>query len=403
MNDADFDSLADLLKGLRGIESANHQARSLDTTIVRGYSGPDETTGAIDTPIYPSATFVHPALDQSTGFAYGRCGNPTRLELEDTLALLEGGLKSWAFSSGMAAISTLLKLFKPGDHIIVGDDLYGGTYRLFNDVYRAFGLEFDYVDATDLCEVKEAVRPETKALFVETPTNPMMKVVDLSSLSDIIKEVEGLFIVDNTFLTPYFQKPFDFGADIIIHSGTKYLCGHNDIMAGFIVIKDKKLIEPLFMLSMSEGGMLSPFDSWLMLRSIKTLAVRMDKQQENALKIVDFLKAHKNVDEVYYVGDPDHPEYQISRKQTSGFGAMISFNAKSSDLAIAVLEKLQLILFAESLGGVETLMTYPLVQTHAAVPEELRNKLGLTDRLLRLSVGIENPDDLIADLDQALS
>ncbi len=402
MNESSFEEMARLVKDLMGIDVDRPPRMREATRFVRGYSGPDRETGAVNTPIYQTATFAHPGYDQSTGFGYSRYGNPTRLELENTVALLEGGQKAWAFASGMAAISTTLKLFKPGDHVLVGDDLYGGTYRLMSSYYAPFGIEFEYVDATDLACVKRSLRPNTKALFIETPTNPMMKVADIAALSALIKEVHGLLIVDNTFLTPYFQKPFDFGADIVIHSGTKYLGGHNDIMSGFIVIKDRELVEPIFMLAMSEGGMLPPFDSWLTLRSIKTLGVRLDRQQESAFKIVDFLKAHDKIERVYYVGDPEHPDYGISRRQTTGSGAMVSFDIKRSDEVPSFLEHLELILFAESLGGVESLMTFPLMQTHGAIPPEIRERLGITDRLLRLSVGLEDADDLIEDLDRAL-
>ncbi|MDR0514747.1 MAG: PLP-dependent aspartate aminotransferase family protein [Coriobacteriaceae bacterium] len=403
VQDGAFDDLKRQIAGLEGIDPARHGTWAMDTRLVRGYGGIDGATGALSVPIYPSATFAHPGYDRSTGFMYGRCGNPTRLALEDSIAMLEGGCKAWAFSSGMAALSTLLKLFDPGDHIIVGDDLYGGTYRLMDQVYARFGLEFEYIDATDLSQVRRALRPNTRALFVETPTNPMMKVVDLAGLSVLIKEAGGLFIVDNTLLTPYFQRPFEQGADIVVHSATKYLCGHNDILCGLVVIREPALIEPLFMLSMSEGGMLSPHDSWLLQRSIKTLGLRLEKQQQNAFELVGFLKAHPRVKAVHYVGDPDHPGYGLSKKQASGFGGMVSFSLESPQLLKSCLGRLRLVLYAESLGGVETLITYPLEQTHGAVPEELRERLGINDRLLRLSVGIEDPRDLIEDLDQALS
>jgi cystathionine gamma-synthase len=402
MREQSFEDMARLIKDLRGIDVSARPLEREATRLVRGYRGGDQETGAVNTPIYQSATFAHPGFDQSTGFGYSRYGNPTRLELENTVALLEGGRKAWAFSSGMAAISTMLKLFRPGDHVLIGDDLYGGTYRLVSDIYASFGIKFTYVDATDLARVKAALRPDTKALFIETPTNPLMKVSDLAALSTLMKETGGFFIVDNTFLTPHFQKPFDFGADIIIHSGTKYLGGHNDIMSGFIVVKDEQFIEQLFTLAMSEGGMLAPFDSWLTLRSLKTLAVRLDRQQENAFKIVSFLKAHDKIERVHYVGDPEHPGYEIAQKQTTGSGAMISFEVARSVEVPDILDRLKLILFAESLGGVESLMTFPLVQTHGSMPADVQAELGITDRLLRLSVGLEDADDLVEDLAQAL-
>ena len=400
---SNFDELKKTLTGLDGVdESEKSFSWGENTRLVHGYHGFDERTGAPGVPIYPSTLFAHPKFGESTGFAYSRCGNPTRLELENTLAMLEHGLKAWAFSSGMAAVSTLLKLFKPNDHILVSDDLYGGTYRLFTEIYSRFGLEFSFADTTNIEKTKAALRPNTKALFIETPSNPMMKVTDIKAAANLVHEVGGLLIVDNTFLSPYFQKPLDFGADIVVHSGTKYIGGHNDVMSGFIVVREEALIEPIFMLSMSEGGMLSPFDSWLTLRSLKTLSVRLERQQQNAIDIVEFLKKHKNVEAVYYAGDPDHPDFELSKKQTSGFGGMVSFRLGGGVSAAEVLDRLKLILYAESLGGTETLMTYPLVQTHSAIPEEIRNRLGVDERLLRLSVGIEDVNDLISDLEQAL-
>ncbi len=403
MLESSFTAMAEQIEGLLGIDKNTKSDQQIDTKLVHGYRGTDEKTGAINMPIYQTATFAHPGFDRSTGFLYTRCGNPTRLELEDTIALLEGGSKAWAFSSGMAALSTMLKLFEPGDHIVVGNDLYGGTYRLFDVVYQRYGLDFEYVEPDDAAAISVAVTPNTKAIFVETPTNPLMKVADLAALSEIARKAGALLIVDNTFLTPYYQRPFDFGADIIIHSGTKYLGGHNDILAGFIVLKDTELIEPIFTYAMSEGGMLSPIDSWLMLRSLKTLGIRLDRQQQNALEIVEYLKSNEQVTDVFYVGDPLHPDYELSKRQTSGFGSMISFKVDKPDRVISCLERLSVISYAESLGGVESLMTFPLEQTHGALPLEMRTMLGIDDRLLRLSVGIESSVDLIADLNQALA
>jgi cystathionine gamma-synthase len=404
MAESNLEILTRTVKDFTGIDKSRSSLTYAPATqLVRGYTGVDEATGAVSVPIYQSATFVHPAYDESTGFGYSRYGNPTRLELENTLAMLEHGLKAWAFSSGMAAISVLIKLFAPGDHIIVSNDLYGGTYRLFTNIYGKFGLEFSYVDTSRLEELKNAIRPNTKAVFIETPSNPMMNVTDLRAVADIIKGHGGLTIVDNTFLSPYFQRPIDFGADIVIHSGTKYIGGHNDIMSGFIVIAHSDLIEPIFTLTMSEGGVLSPFDSWLTLRSLKTLALRMEKQQQNALQVVAFLKAHPKVEQVYYVGDPEHPAYELSRRQTTGFGGMISFRLKNAAEVVSTINSLKLILFAESLGGTETLLTFPHLQTHGAIPEEMRRAVGVDDRLLRLSVGIEDVGDIIRDLDQALN
>lgn len=403
MIEGTLEEQAQFIEGLLGIDRELRCSRGMMTNLVHGYDEHDVETGGISAPIHMSSTFAHPSFDGSTGFMYSRCGNPTRLELENTIAMLEGGRKSWAFSSGMAAIASLLKLFASGDHLLVSDDLYGGTYRLFSDIYARFGLEFDYVDFTNLALVQASIRSNTRALFVETPTNPTMKVVDLSAVGELARDRELMCIVDNTLMTPYFQRPFEFGADVVVHSGTKYLCGHNDVTAGFLVVRDGELIDELFNIAMSEGALLPPFDSWLMLRSLKTLGLRMGRQQENALGIVQFLKGHPCVRDVYYVGDPDHPAYGLSSRQTSGFGGIISFRLDTHERVLSVLERLDVISYAESLGGVESLMTFPLMQTHGAMAPELREKLGIDDRLLRLSVGIESLDDLVADLEQALA
>ncbi|ABN53998.1 MAG TPA: PLP-dependent transferase [Hungateiclostridium thermocellum] len=375
---------------------------SISTKVVHGSKCYDPHTGAVSFPIYQSATFRHPALYQTTGYDYSRLQNPTREELENTIANIENGKFGFAFSSGMAAVSTILSLFSPKDHIIVSDDLYGGTYRLFEEIYKKYGLEFSYVNTSRIQDIEEAVKENTKAFFIETPTNPMMKVADLKTISRFAKDRKILLIVDNTFLTPYFQRPLELGADIVVHSGTKYLGGHNDTLAGLVVVNDEELAERIKLIQKSEGAVLSPFDSWLILRGIKTLGVRLEKQQENAMKIAKWLCTHKNVTKVNYVGLPDHEGYEISKSQASGFGAMISFNVKDVQTVEKVLSKVQLVMFAESLGGVESLITYPAVQTHAAIPEEMRNRIGVTDTLLRLSVGIEDADDIIADLEQAL-
>ncbi len=375
----------------------------IDTKVVHGWKGYDAETGAISFPIYQSATFRHPGLNQTTGYDYTRLQNPTREELENTISLLENGKYGFAFSSGMAAISSVLKMFSPGQHIIVSDDLYGGTYRIFEEVYKNYGLEFSYVDTCSIEAIEGECKSNTAAVFIETPTNPIMKVADISLISKLAKARNLVFIVDNTFLTPYYQRPLELGADIVVHSGTKYLGGHNDTLAGFVILNEDKQAERLKLIQKSEGAVLSPFDSWLLLRGIKTLGVRLDRQQQNALELASWLKTNKNIKKVYYVGLPEHEGYEISRKQASGFGAMISFEVSSAQLVERVLGRLKVILFAESLGGVESLITYPMLQTHAAVPEDIRNRLGVNDRLLRLSVGIENSKDLIDDLEQALA
>ncbi len=403
MNDSSFEAMADEIDGLLGIDQGKHAGWHPDSIAVRGYEGIDERTGSISYPLYQSATFAHPAWGESTGYCYSRCGNPTRLELENTIALLEGGLKALAFSSGMAAITTLLKILRSGDHVLVSDDLYGGTYRLFSGIYAQYGIEFDYVDLADADVLATAFKPNTKLVFLETPTNPTMKVADIAAVAEAAHARGAYLAVDNTFLTMYFQKPFEYGADVVIYSGTKYLCGHNDVLSGFLVLRDKTLLEPLFNATMSEGNQLGPFDSWLMLRSLKTLGVRLRQQERNALRIAEALKANPHVTDVFYVGDPEHPDYELSKRQTTGFGAMISFKTDTHERALAVLERTELILFAESLGGTESLVTYPLVQTHGSIPPEMREALGIDDRLLRLSVGIEDVDDLLADLERALA
>ncbi len=407
MDDSSFKAMAEEIEGLLGIDPDRHSDRAFATNAVRGYGALSDPTGSVVQPIFQTATFAHPALHASTGFAYSRCGNPTVLELEDTIALLEGGRKALAFSSGLAAISCVIKLFKQGDVVLVSDDLYGGTHRMFQDVYGPrYGIEFRPVDFSNLDAAKAACAElaTVAAFFVETPTNPTMKVSDIAALAEIAHERGARLIVDNTFLTSYFQRPLDLGADLVVYSGTKYFCGHNDVICGFLVIKDdEELLERVFMDYMTEGDALAPFEAWLMLRSLKTMAMRLETQQKSALAICEFLRSHPNVTKVLYVGDPDHPSYDLSRRQATGFGAMISFYTDTAQRAEDVLRNVQLITFAESLGGAETLITYPCVQTHGSIPVEIRESIGITDKLLRLSVGFEDANDLIADLNQALS
>lgn len=406
MDDSNFKAMADEIEGLLGIDRSRNAGLGFATKAVHGYGAFPDAAGSVSQPLYQTATFAHPALHRSTGFAYSRCGNPTVLELEDTIALLEGGCKALAYCSGMAAISSIVKLFEAGDVVLVSDDLYGGTHRLFQDVYAArYGIDFRSVDFSDLAAVESACAEadQIKAFFVETPTNPTMKVADIRALAELAHGRGALLIVDNTFLTCYFQRPFELGADLVIYSGTKYLCGHNDVICGFVVIRDEELIERVFMDYMSEGDALGPFDAWLMLRSLKTLTLRLDAQQQRAQEICTFLKGHPHVSRVLYVGDPDHPQYELSCAQSTGFGAMISFYTDSVERAERVLERVQLVTFAESLGGVESLITYPAVQTHGSIPAEIRERIGITDTLLRLSAGTEDAADLVADLDQALA
>lgn len=373
-----------------------------ETISVRGASGGDSVTGAISYPIYQSTTFKHPELNKSTGYDYSRTNNPTREEVERTICLLEEGTEALAFSTGVAAITACFHLFKPGDHIIVSEDLYGGTFRLFNDIYSVFGIKSTFVDTTSLDNIKEAITDETKAIFIETPSNPLMRVSDIYNISYLCKKNKLILIVDNTFLTPYFQKPLLLGADIVIHSGTKFLGGHNDVLSGFLIANDKDIISKLRIVQNSTGATLSAFDSWLLLRGLKTLSIRLDKSQENAIMIANYLKRNENIEKVYYVGLEDHEGYNVNIVQSTGYGSMISFKVKKVSLVPKLLKKLEVISFAESLGGVETLITYPFTQTHVDMPNDLKKRLGVDERLLRLSVGIENINDLLDDLKSVL-
>jgi cystathionine gamma-synthase len=375
----------------------------LETILLHGDRSFDPFTGAVSTPIYQSATFRHPALGESTGYDYSRSLNPTRSVLEKRLALAEHGKYGLAFSSGMGAISSLIKLFQPGDNIIVSADLYGGTYRLFNGYYSKYGFSFSWVDTSDFEQIVKHFTPQTRALFVETPSNPMMKVTDIRRSADFIHEKGGFLIVDNTFLSPWLQNPLDFGADFVIHSGTKYLAGHHDTLSGFILHSNDEAEVRLRDAQMSEGAALAPFDAWLTLRGLKTLALRMGKTTANAELIAGWLRGHPAVEKVFWIGFPDHPQYELSRIQSRGAGGMISFYVKDAGIVPRILRKVSLVMFAESLGGTDSLITYPVVQTHSAIPEAMRAAVGINDKLLRLSIGIEDADDLIADLDQALS
>jgi len=363
----------------------------------------DTRTGAVSVPIYQSATFRHPGLGQSTGYDYSRSGNPTRQALEEGIARLDGAARGFAYSSGMAAITSLLLLFRSGDHIIVTEDLYGGTYRLFEQIFQQFGLEFSYVDTSDNSLVEAAIRPNTKALFIESLTNPLLKVADISYLSALSKSKDLLCIVDNTFLTPYLLRPLELGADIAIYSGSKYLSGHNDTICGLVTVKDPILAEKVYFHQNGAGAILGPQDSWLTIRGIKTLSIRLDRQQENAFLLAKWLEKNAQVAKVYYPGLENHPGHDLQKSQADGFGAMIAFEVISHELVEKLLLRTELISFAESLGGVETLMTFPAVQTHADIEPAKREALGINNRLLRLSVGIENINDLIADLQQAFA
>jgi len=379
--------------------------KNLETLCVHGgcHRFPD-SRDSISMPIYQTATFAHPDLGHSPDrFYYTRLTNPTRNVLEETVSALEGAADTIAFTSGMAAIAAVFELFSPGDRIVCSADLYGGTVLLFDLVSRKNGLRLDFVDTTDPAALTSAMEAPARAIYIETPSNPMMNVTDIRLCAELAKKSGGLLIVDNTFLSPYFQNPIALGADLVVHSGTKYLGGHNDTLAGFLCAADAALAEQIRKISTATGGLLAPFDCWLMIRGIKTLAVRMERAQENALAIAKFLQTHPKVTKVHYVGLPDHPGYALNAAQSRGSGAMLSFAVDSHETALQVLAKVKVITFAESLGGPESLITLPVTQTHADVPEAEREKLGITDSLLRLSVGLENVNDLIADLQQAMA
>jgi cystathionine gamma-synthase len=363
----------------------------------------EPVTGAVSFPIVHSTAYRHPRLGQSTGFDYTRTKNPTRAVLEEAIAELEKGDGGFACSSGMAALQTIFALFAQGDHLVVSLDLYGGTYRLLEQIMSRFGVTATYVDTDDIQALDRAYRKgSTKAVLIETPTNPLMMITDIAKISAWAKERSLLTIVDNTLLTPFFQRPLELGADIVIHSATKYLGGHNDVLAGLIVTKGKKLSEEMFFLHNSIGAVLGPQDSWLLMRGMKTLALRMERHEYNATRVAQYLQQHSLVTEVFYPGMESHPNHVVQSRQSSGNTGILSFKVKDSRLVEPILRYIKLIAFAESLGGVESLMTYPAVQTHADIPQKIRDQVGVDDRLLRFSVGIEHVEDLIADLDQAL-
>jgi len=376
---------------------------NISTQVAHIGVGWDSFTGGVTVPIYQTATFCHPGLGKSTGYDYSRSKNPTRQVLEDAIASLEGASRGFAYSSGMAAITSLLLLFKAGDHLVVTEDLYGGTYRLLEQCFSRFGLSFGYVDTTDLRAVEDAIQPETRALFVESLTNPLLKVADIAGLSTISRDHGLLTIVDNTFLTPCLLRPLELGADITVHSGTKYLAGHNDVLCGLLAVKDPALAEKVAFHQNAAGAVLGPQDSWLTIRGMKTLSIRLERQQINAGRIALWLSRHSKVCKVYYPGLPTHPGHEQAIRQGRGFGAIISFEVTEPSFVEPLLSRTRLISFAESLGGVETLITFPAVQTHSDIDPKTRERLGITSTLLRLSVGIEDADDLIADLERALA
>jgi cystathionine beta-lyase/cystathionine gamma-synthase len=363
---------------------------------------PDPATGAIIVPIYQTSTYVQEELGRHKGHEYARTSNPTRSALERNLACLEGGRHAFCFASGMAAINALMSLLKSGDHVVAGHNLYGGAFRLFEHVLKDFGLSFSYADTSCLEETERAFQPNTRLLYLETPTNPIMEITDLPAACALAHRHGALAAVDNTFMSPYFQRPLELGADFSLHSTTKYLNGHSDGVGGAIVLNDGALAERLKFLQNAAGAILGPFDCWLVLRGVKTLAARMRQHEENGRVVARFLAAHPKVKKVNYPGLPAHPQHELAKRQMSGFGGMISFEAGSLESAKVVLKSVRLCSLAESLGGVETLISHPATMTHASVPAERRQRIGITDGLVRISVGIEDVDDLIADLDQAL-
>jgi cystathionine beta-lyase/cystathionine gamma-synthase len=366
---------------------------------------PDPHTGATIVPIYQTSTYTQQAPGQHKGYEYSRTANPTRTALEECVASLEGARYGLAFASGLAATTATMSILSPGDHVVAGDDLYGGTYRLFDKVLpRQAGLRFTYADTTDPASVEKALRPETKLLWLETPTNPMLTLSDVAALSEMAHERGAVVAVDNTFASPYFQNPLTLGADIVVHSTTKYMGGHSDVIGGAVATSDDGFHEKIKFYQNAAGAVPGPFDSWIVLRGLKTLAVRMRQHEENALAVARFLQDHPEVETVNYPGLPSHPQHELAKRQMSGFSGMVSFTLKGgAEAAYAAVQKTELFHFAESLGGVESLLTHPATMTHAAIPKEQREARGVTDGLMRLSVGIEDKDDLIADLNRAIS
>ncbi|MDA5107390.1 MULTISPECIES: bifunctional cystathionine gamma-lyase/homocysteine desulfhydrase [Brevibacillus] len=375
----------------------------IKTRLIHGGIEGDPHTGAVSVPIYQVSTYKQEAVGKHKGYEYSRTGNPTRHALETYIAELEGGARGLAFGSGMAALSTVLSLFSKGDHLVVGDDVYGGTYRVITRVFSRLGLDATYVDTSNPAAVEAAIRPETKAIIMETPTNPLLKVSDIAALSAIAKAKGIMLMVDNTFMTPYWQNPLELGADIVYHSATKYLGGHSDVVAGLVVAKDAKVGEELHFLQNAIGGILGPQDSWLLLRGMKTLGVRMEEHEQNARILANWLAERNDIKRVIYPGLPSHPNHELAKKQARGFGGMISFDVGSAERADEVLAKVKYFTLAESLGAVESLISVPARMTHASIPAERRAELGITDGLIRISVGIEDVQDLIDDLEQALS
>ncbi|HLZ55583.1 MAG TPA: cystathionine gamma-synthase [Ktedonosporobacter sp.] len=374
------------------------------TKAIHAGQEPDPSTGAIMTPIFQTSTFAQAGLGEHKGYEYARSGNPTRSALEDCIASLENGRYGLAFASGMAAENAVLSLLSSGDHMVSCDDLYGGTYRIFEKVLSRYQIKTSYVPAGDLAAYEKAIRPNTKLIWLETPTNPLLRLADIQAVAEIAHRHNILLVVDNTFSSPYFQQPLNLGADIVLHSTTKYINGHSDVVGGALVLNDEKVYESLKFFQNAAGGVPGPFDAWLTLRGIKTLAVRMRQHEENARVVANFLAEHARVEKIYYPGLPSHPDHELAKRQMSGFGGMVSFQFKGTLADVdKVVRRLKVFTFAESLGGVESLVCHPVSMTHGSIPKEIREARGLTDTLLRLSVGIEDVEDLLVDLQQALA
>ena len=372
------------------------------TRLIHGGVSTDPLTGAVSIPIYQASTFKQESVGVHKGYEYSRTGNPTRHALEELIKELESGVRGFAFSSGMAAITAVMMLFKSGDHIIFTDDVYGGTFRVVSRVLNTFGIQSSFIDTSNLDKVKNEIHPHTKAIFLETPTNPLLKVTDIEATVNLAKQFQLLSIVDNTFATPYWQNPLELGCDLVLHSATKYLGGHSDVVAGLVVAGNDTLASDLHFIQNSTGGVLGPHDSWLLIRGMKTLGIRMEEHENNAKKIVSFLEKHPKVKKVYYPGLPTHPQHLTAKVQMRGFGAMISFEVVGEVEVENILKKLKYFTLAESLGAVESLISVPSKMTHASIPVERREELGISDSLIRISVGLEDVDDLIEDLDHSL-
>ena len=373
------------------------------TRAIHAGQQPDPETGAVTVPIYPTSTYVQQELGKNKGYEYARVSNPTRTRLEENLTALEGGIASRVFASGMAAINAICTMYKSGDHVVCGNDLYGGVPRLFNQVLANFGMEFTYVDTSDAKNVERVIRKNTRMVYIETPTNPLMSLSDIAAIRQVCRRKKAELVVDNTFMSPYFQQPIALGADMVVHSTTKFLNGHSDGLGGVVVCTTKEQADKLAFVQKAAGAILSPFECWLVLRGVKTLAVRMEQHDRSGRIVAEFLARHKKVEKVFYPGLPEHPQHELAQQQMTGFGSMITFETGSLSNAKKMLRKVRVCSLAESLGGVETLISHPATMTHAALGEKGRREIGITDGLVRISVGIENVEDVMDDLDQALA